>query len=133
MDMMYRLPRFLAAVDYQAVAPLGYSMLFGNLIGYRNHVPDEWHVGLTNVANRGDMFPGDDQQVDGCYRIDIAEGDGIVILVNDVRWQFTGDNLAENAVVISFYLPHPLYPHLLSRRGALPFIESPCKISTSLI
>jgi hypothetical protein len=53
---------------------------------------------------------GDHQDVDGCLRVDVPEGDGRVGLTDDGRRDLPADNLAEQTVVLRLAC-HARPPH----------------------
>jgi hypothetical protein len=57
------------------------------------------------------MLAGDNQSVYRGNRVDIAEGDDLIIPVDDIGGQLPGDYFAENTVFVFINLPHPLFPH----------------------
>ena len=48
------------------------------------------------LGNSRDWFLGDDEYVCGRLRVDVIEGQHQVVFINDVRWNFTGENLRKD-------------------------------------
>jgi hypothetical protein len=58
-------------------------------------LPRERVVLGREVVQRGDVLARDDEQVDGCLRIDVLERDDVCVLVDDLRGDLLLDDLAE--------------------------------------
>ena len=84
------------------------------------------------------MLFGDDNYMGGCHRMDVAEGNGVFIMVNDFGGYFAGYYLTKNTIHFSsinlpfgiVYLSHPLrfllgnpIPFILAKVGKdfIPF------------
>ena len=47
------------------------------------------------LGNSRDWFLGDDKHVRGRLRVDVIEGQHQVVLIDDVRWNFSSDDFFE--------------------------------------
>ena len=59
-------------------------------------VPQHGFVLLTDVVDRGDELVGNDQNVHGALRVDIAERRHALVLKHDIGRHFAADDFAEN-------------------------------------
>ncbi|MNY53708.1 hypothetical protein D3C86_1894880 [compost metagenome] len=50
------------------------------------------------VRDRGDVLLRDHEDVDRRLGVDVAEGDGVIVLVDDLRRDLAGDDLAEETI-----------------------------------
>lgn len=98
MDVINRLPSFSAAVEDQSVAALAYTEFIGEAVGGEHHPSDQSRVGGFQVVDGGDVSAGDNQDVVRRLGVDVAEGDEVGILINDVGFKLAGGDAAEEAV-----------------------------------
>ncbi len=111
-EMVDLLSTFSVAVDNKPVARQ--PCIGGNLVSGQNQMGDEALMIFCQVRNGGDVCFGDDQNVRRCLGTDVIERHDLVVLIGDVRPNFTADNFAENAVVAHVYASsQPLRKRLL--------------------
>jgi hypothetical protein len=98
-----------ADVEDGAVALLEVA-LAGDVGGGEVAAADEFSVGGFGFFQTGKMFFGNDQNVRGGLRVDVFEGEDVVVLVNLFRGDFAAEDTAEEAVggrvshgLLSFY------------------------------
>jgi hypothetical protein len=66
------------------------------------HRPYEPVVVRSEVVQRADVATGDDQYVQRRLRVDVPDGDELVVLVNESGGNLPADNPAEEAIVHRF-------------------------------
>ena len=92
--VLHRLAGLLAAVGHHTVA---FPAMLGADAGDGGEDMGH-HPGIFrgDLGRGGDVLLGDDQEVGGRLRIEIIEGEDLIILVQLVRWDLAGCDLAEN-------------------------------------
>jgi hypothetical protein len=95
MDVKHRLTGPLETVRHQAEAVLVQSLLAGDLDGRELELAKQLGSALIGVQQRRNMLLGDHQNVGGGLRADVVKGDDLVVLVNDLGRQLTGDDSTE--------------------------------------
>ena len=85
-------------VYHQAVATFGNPLRSGQLVGHMYHVPQQPLLLSVHLDKRWDMGFRNDKQVGWRLRSAVADGDDLIILVEDVALDFAGDNSAEDTV-----------------------------------
>lgn len=99
MEVWHLLPRLGAGVDHQPVASVGDVLGLGQLVGDMNHMSEEMLLFGGDVSGGEYVSLGHDEHVRRCLRVDIADGDNVVILVEDVARYLSGDDATEYAVL----------------------------------
>jgi len=61
-------------------------------------VTNEFRVLLGRLINANNMFLGDDQHMRRRLRFDVFKREGLFVFINFFGWDFSGDDLAEEAV-----------------------------------
>ena len=79
-----------AVVDDDAEAVFGESFAMGNASGDLQKVAEEGGVFAGGEGDAGDGLAGDDEEVDGGLRGDVAEGDALVVFMDDVGGNLPG-------------------------------------------
>ena len=97
-DMKHRLSGVALTVQDRAVPALGIAMLFGQRCCAPDHGPDEVVVARSQVVQRRDVLPRNDEDMKRRLRTDVLERDQILILVDEVARDLASDDLAEQAV-----------------------------------
>lgn len=98
MQVIDRLAAVRSAVDHGAVAARQFEFL-GELRGDDEQVADEFGIVRFEVGEGDDLPFGNHQQVRGRLRIDVAEGDAAVVLVDDVGGDLAIDDSLEDGFV----------------------------------
>lgn len=93
--MVHRLPPISTAVDNGPIA-IRQSFLIGDLANDSKQVPDEICVAGIHFGQRLDRELGNNQHVSRRLRIDIAEGQTAVVLVDDVGRDLFVDDLLKD-------------------------------------
>ena len=86
-----------ADVEDGAVALLDVA-LAGDVGGGEVAAADEFSVGGIGFFQSGKMLFGDDENVRGGLRVNVFEGEDVVILVNFLGGNFAVDDAAEEAI-----------------------------------
>ena len=84
MQMMYRLPSFVARVHHDAKAvaqALGPSQICSG----RHQMTEQMLVLILCLRHRSDMFLGNDQQVRGRLGVNVRKPDAELVLIHPVR------------------------------------------------
>jgi hypothetical protein len=91
-----------ADVEDGAVALLDVA-LASDLGGGEVAAADDFGIGGLGFFESGKMFFGDDEDVSGGLRVDVFEGEDLVVFVNLLGGDFAGDDAAEEAVGIDHF------------------------------
>ena len=97
MEVVDGLAAVVAGVDDQAVA-VGEAVGAGEVCRYGGEMAEEGGVFFRDVGERGEVLFGDDEEVGGGLRVDVGEGEGVVVFVEALGGDGAGDDLAEEAV-----------------------------------
>jgi hypothetical protein len=95
--MIHGLTAIFACVDHDAIA-VGESLLFGDSFDGEQEVSHEGVVLGFGIGEFGDRLLGDDEDVDGGLGVEVAEGEGEVVFVDDIGGDFFANDFAENCV-----------------------------------
>ncbi len=76
-----------SGVEYGSVAI--YIVRKSNLLNESEDIDDALWIGCRNLSSILEVFLRDDQEVGGCYGIDVVDGKGTVILGNTINWDRT--------------------------------------------
>jgi hypothetical protein len=94
-DMEDFLPGIAVTVKDRTKAALVNFFLFCNLGPHTNDVAHKCFVIGRYIGGPRYMLLRNYQNVNGGLRINILESQGLVVLVDDLRWDFLSENLAE--------------------------------------
>lgn len=72
--------------------------LAGDLGGGEMAVADDFGVRGFGFFQPGKMFLGNDENVSGSLRVDVFEGEHVVVFIDFFRWNLAANNAAEEAV-----------------------------------
>lgn len=86
-------------VGDETVSVLGDTFLMCDLLRHAEEMPDQYFILRFEGADGFDMFVWYDQDVRPRHGVDIAEGRCLFITVNDLRFGFAGNDLAEDTGV----------------------------------
>ncbi len=92
-----------AAIYGEPVTFLRDALFFRDLFGYQQHLAGQRLVGICETVDRGDMLFGYEHIVHRRHRVYIAEGEEIIIAINQVCGDAAGRDLAEYAVHVGSY------------------------------
>lgn len=95
--MEHRLSGAGADVENGAVSMLNVA-LAGDLGGGEVAAADDFGVGGLGLLQSGEMFLGDDENVGGGLRVDVFEGEDVVVLVDFFGGNFAAEDAAEKAI-----------------------------------
>lgn len=93
--MRHTLTAIRAIVDDEAITRLRQSTLSGDSARREQKMSEQRGILLLRLRDARDGFLGDDQDVRGRLRMDVAEGDCLSVLVNDIRGDLPRDDLLE--------------------------------------
>ena len=93
-----RLSRFRAGVEDDPVAAVPEPLGLRHPVGLERHLGQQPGVEAGQRRQVRVVILGDDQDMRGSLRVDIAERDRSVTLSHSFRWDITRDDLAEEAV-----------------------------------
>src|SRR5437588_6657036 len=97
MQMEHRLSRTRADVEDGAVSLLDVA-LAGDFGGGEVTASDDLGVFGLRFLESGEVLLGNYQHVRGSLRIDVLEGEGVIVLVNFLRGNFVAKDAAKKAV-----------------------------------
>ena len=92
MQVIDRLPRVFAAVDYHAIASLDEAQLSGHIADGQQEVAHQSSVLIDQGFDRCDRLLGDQKHMDGCLRVDVVKGQAAIVFVDDLGWNFVIDD-----------------------------------------
>ena len=96
--MIHGLAPIRPAVNHDAVT-VGQSFLIRDPFGRQQQMPHEGVVLGLGVRQFGDRLLGNNQNVNGCLGIDVAEGQAEIIFIDDRRRDLLADDFAKKGVV----------------------------------
>jgi hypothetical protein len=102
-EVEYGLSGAGADVEDGAVSLLDVA-LAGDVGGGKVAAADDFCVGGLGLFESGKMFFGDDQDVSGGLRVDVFEGEDVVVVVDFFGGNFAAEDAAEEAVGIGHFL-----------------------------
>jgi len=88
-------------IDHEAV-PVGQTQLFGDLRGLEQQMAEKLVLVRTGLGDAGNMLLGNNQHVRRGLRIDVAEGEHEVVLVNNVGGDFARGNFLEQGLLMAW-------------------------------
>ncbi len=97
MEVPHRLAAVVVAVDDEAEAALGKSLLPGQSAGDKGNMPHQGSVFLGEIEDGGNVPAGDYQAVEGGLGGNIFYDDDGLVTTDDLPRMLTGDDAAENA------------------------------------
>ena len=89
-EMKYRLPGFRVGIHYEPETARVNISFFGDFGCRFMHAEEDFFVNRSKFKNRGNVFPGYNQDMDRCFRIQILKSDHKLVLIHN----FTGYLLA---------------------------------------
>ena len=89
------MPAFAVAVQHQAESPLGDALLPGDVVRHQEEVSEESIITLACIKERREMPAGNNQDVDRRLRVDVLEGYGVIVLVDDLGRKLPLGDLTE--------------------------------------
>ena len=97
MQMIYCLATLVTCIDDKAVS-LSELTLTGYLPGGGEQMPKQRCVCCQGMRVRGEMLPGDEQQVSRSDGLDVLEGETLVVLIDLFRRNLTGSDTTEETI-----------------------------------
>jgi len=95
MEVVDDLPSLRARIARQAVAPFTVARALREKPGHAHAMARHLLVTGLETRERFDMPLRDDQKMDGRPRVEVLEGETLVVLVFDLSRAFPGDDSAE--------------------------------------
>jgi hypothetical protein len=86
--MRHGLAGIRAVVDYKAIAFFLEAKLLGDLRGFQQQMPQHLVIFRFGFGDAGDWLSRDDQDMRWRAWFNVAKGKDLVILVNNLRWNF---------------------------------------------
>jgi hypothetical protein len=83
-------------VDRQAETVFLKTFVSGDLLGRGVEGPENRQILGLDVHDRGNVLPGDDQDVNGGLGIDVREGINLIILINRCGFDLSSENVTED-------------------------------------
>ena len=94
-----------AVVDHQAVAGLVETLFFGDVTGGEEEATEELAVALAGFADARDDALRDDEDVDRGLRVDVADGEYLLVVANDIGGDLPGRDAFKEGNVSSNSTP----------------------------
>ena len=117
MNVEYGLSGVNAVIDDHAVSAFVKTALRSDRFGDKEQVADKIPVGSGNSMNVGDMFFGDNEEMDGRLRIEVFKRENQLVLVDNGRGDLFFDDPAKNAVWIgAHFFSHCAFPAKLRKK-----------------
>jgi hypothetical protein len=114
-QVVHDLTTLRARVAGDTIATLPVAQALGEEPSHPDTVPDDGLVLRLHARNGLDVALGDDEQVDRRLRIEVLEGDHLLIVIFDISRAFSGDDTAEDAAW-DHVLLEVVYTRLADRR-----------------
>ncbi len=96
MDVKDGLTSIGVRVDHCAIPTVGNTLLLRDFGGEDGHSPDDLWV--AKLVERWHVLAGDDQNMRGRLRIDVAEGNAVIGLRDDLRGNLVADDATEETI-----------------------------------
>lgn len=93
-----------AYIGDKAIAILQLALM-GDLFGDGKDLGQDRTIVWLNVAHRGDMARGNDQEMYGGLGMHIFKGDDVIILVHNFARYLARDNFTEETILHQAYQP----------------------------
>ena len=97
MQVKYRLSGARTDVEYCPVSMLDISPAC-NFGGGEVAAPDKFRVFGLSLLQPGEVFFGNDQYVRGGLRMDVLEGENVVVFMDFLRGRFAAEDAAKQAI-----------------------------------
>ena len=101
MHVVHRLTTVVTRVQNCAVSRARHLLRPSNVTHGEHHFAQNISMVVPRHFERGDVFRGDDENVDGCLRADIPKGEHILRAVHKIGRDLTRDNPAEEAIRVA--------------------------------
>jgi hypothetical protein len=98
MNVEHRLPCFAIAVEDRAITALGVAILLRERRRTPHHRSDQRIIDDAKVVQCLDVLSWNDQDVQWRLRVDVLEGDQLLVLVDDRPRDLARDDFAEETV-----------------------------------
>jgi hypothetical protein len=99
MQVLDKLAGIRPGVDDQPVTLFGDTLIRGNFLDGQQQMAQQAFIPIGDVIRIGDVFLGDDQDVNGCSGVDIMEGQDLVVFIHDLCGYLAGYDLTKYAIV----------------------------------
>src|ERR1700751_4489370 len=83
-------------------------------------------LGRGGVMQCGKVFTRADENVSGGLRTDVLESEDVVILIDDLGWNFLGADLAEQAILVHYLTPDAAGSSRRTTKSAKPSLLRSC-------
>src|SRR5256885_929260 len=95
-QMRHALTSVRTTVDYNAITALVDPKIARHLRRSQNQLPEQLLIRFVSLSQAGNDALRDDQYVDRRLRTHIMKGEHVVILKEDLRWNFPRGDLLED-------------------------------------
>lgn len=92
MQMRHSFAASRTIVDDEAITALFQAQLAGDGGGFEEQMAERGLVGVRGFGDARNGFLGDDDDVRGRLRVDVAEGQHDLVFINNRRRDFAGDD-----------------------------------------
>jgi hypothetical protein len=116
-QVLDNLAAFSAGVDNQLVAFLKDTLVLRYLLGSLYHAVEQRHFGIGKMIQRLNMFSRYNQDMYRCLRVQVGEGDYLIVLIEKFTRDFSRGNFTENAIHLISLPSLILCPALLEQVG----------------
>ena len=96
MQMRNGFPAVRPVVYYQTIAGFGKAEFFGDFGCFEKQMAEQFVIVGRSFGDSRDVFLRNNQDMDGRFGVDVAEGEHKVVFVNDVGGDFAVDDLLED-------------------------------------
>lgn len=95
--VIHTLCTVLAIIDHQAESIRSHAFILGHLLSSVDQMPQNVLLVLTGIAQsiQAVLVLGNDKEVDGALRVNVAERQAKLIFENNISRDFFGHNLVE--------------------------------------
>ena len=97
--MKHRLPTLTVTIQHEAEASFGDPFFPCNGVRYQEEVSEHSIIPLICVQERREVPAGNDQNMDGGLWVDVFEGYGLVVLVDDLAGKLPAGDPTKGAGV----------------------------------
>jgi len=101
MEVGHAFSRIRTVVDYEAVSAFLDTFLARDLSRGEQQLAEQGCIVRANLADSGDRFARDDEDMDRGLRVDVAYGENVIVLADHLRGDLSRGNALEKCHVSS--------------------------------
>ena len=105
MQMRHRFPGVRAVIEHQPIAALLQAELLRYLSGFEHQMAQHLMIDWERFGHTGNGLFGNQQDMSRRLRSYIVKGHNQVVLVNDFRWNLSGNDFLKKSLAHTYSAP----------------------------